>query len=79
MDSSTIAAIVGLVLTCASVVFGGKYYQSKGKAKQLSSLLSSIIVAAEDDEVSEKEFQTIVASTKALIENPEAAKAERPI
>jgi cytochrome c peroxidase len=39
-----------------------------GKAKQLSDLLATMIVAAEDDEIAEEEFQKIVAQAKALLD-----------
>lgn len=68
----SIALLAGLVLTVASVIFGTKYKQGKGKTKQLADLLATIIKAAEDDEVTEKEFQKIVASVKTLLQKPEA-------
>lgn len=68
MDGVTVATIVTLVLTLASSVFGAKYTQTKGKAKKLSKLLDSVIEAAEDDKVTEEEFQKIVGNTKAVLE-----------
>ena len=72
MDYKSVSMLIGALLTIASAVFGLKYRQGKGKVKQLSDLLTTIIKAAEDDEVSEKEFQKIVASVKTLLEKPEA-------
>ena len=67
MDYGSIAVLVGGILTVASAVLGGKYRQGKGKAKQLLDLLNAIIEAAEDDKVTEEEFQKIVADAKALL------------
>ena len=71
MDYATIAVLVGTVLSAVSVLAGGKYIQGKTKAKQLVGLLSNIIEAAEDDKVSEEEFQKIVSSTKEILGNSE--------
>ncbi len=72
MEYASIAILIGAVLASTSVLLGTKYKQGKGKAKQLTDLLASIIEAAQDDEVTEKEFQKIVASAKDLLEKPEA-------
>jgi hypothetical protein len=60
------------VLATSSVLLGAKYQQGKGKAKQLTDLLTSIIEAAQDDEVTEKESQKIVASAQELLQKLEA-------
>jgi CRISPR/Cas system CSM-associated protein Csm2 small subunit len=72
MDYSSIAVLIGTILTAASVVFGAKYSQGKAKAKELVKLLSEVIEAAEDNEVSEEEFQKIVTSSKKILETSEA-------
>jgi uncharacterized protein YukE len=72
MDYASIAVLVGTVLAAASVVFSAKYNQGKAKAKELVQLLSQVIEAAEDNEVSEEEFQKIVASSKQILETSEA-------
>ncbi len=72
MDGVTIATIVTLVLTLAGSALGAKYTQAKGKAKKLSKLLDSVIEAAEDDKVTEEEFQKIVGNTKAVLEGDAA-------
>jgi len=64
MDCGSIAAVVSAVLALASVVLGAKYRQGLRKAKRLTQLLDEIIEAAEDNEVSEEEFQQIVAKAK---------------
>ncbi len=59
MDVSALAAVVSLALTLAAAVFGAKYQKTK-------ALLRAVVDAAEDDEVSEEEFQAIVAAAKGL-------------
>lgn len=71
MEYSSVAILVGTLLAAASVIFGAKYKQGKTKAKQLNGLLTTIIKAAEDDRLTEKEFQKIIVSTKAVLENSE--------
>ncbi len=70
MEYASIAISIGAILASASVLLGAKYQQGKGKVKQLTDLLTTIIEAAQDDEITEKEFQKIVA--KKLLEKPEA-------
>jgi len=53
------------LLWSLEAVLGAKYKQGKGK--QLLDLLNAIIEAAEDDKVTEEEFQKIVADAKALL------------
>ena len=54
MDSVSIAVLIGALLTMASVVFGAKYKQGKGKVNQAPKCSLN---AAQDDEVTEKESQ----------------------
>jgi len=75
MEYESISVLIGASLTITSLILGAKYRQGKGKAKQLTDLLSTIIKAAEDDEITDKEFQKIVASAKAVLDKPEAEKA----
>jgi hypothetical protein len=72
MEYASIAILIGSVLATSSVLLGAKYQQGKGKAKQLTDLLTSIIEAAQDDEVTEKESQKIVASAQELLQKLEA-------
>ena len=72
MDYASIAVLVGTVLAAASIIFGAKYQQGKVKAKELAQLLTAVIEAAEDNEVSEEEFQKIVSSSKQILETSEA-------
>ncbi len=62
LDFGTATALATLLLAVASALFGTKYKQAKGKATKIRSVLDSVIEAAEDDEVSEKEFEKIVVS-----------------
>jgi hypothetical protein len=68
MDYAIIATIVTLVLTLAASVFGAKYSQGKGKLAKIAGLLDDVVVAAQDDQVTEAEFQKIVADAKAVRE-----------
>lgn len=72
MEYASIAILIGAILASASVLLGARYQQGKGKAKQLADLLTSIIEAAQDDKITEKEFQKIIASAKDLLQKPEA-------
>lgn len=65
---TAVPVIASLILALLSMAFGTKYQQGKAKAQQLKRLLQSIVDAAEDDEVSEAEFQQIVADAKKLME-----------
>ena len=67
MDYATIATIVTLLLTLAASAFGVKYKLGKGKLEKISGVLNSVVEAAKDDEVTEKEFQLIVDKAKAVI------------
>jgi hypothetical protein len=66
MDSASLMALASAFLTVVSVVLGVKYTQGLRKARLFAKLLRDIVEAAEDDEISEKEFQSIVASTKLI-------------
>ena len=48
------------------VLVGAKWQYSKSKAAQLTKLLDVILEAAEDDKVTEEEFQGIVSAAKSL-------------
>ena len=71
MDASSIAALVTSTLTIIGVLAGAKWQLGKSKAAQLTQLLNLILSAAEDDAVSEAEFQGIVTAAKALMSKPE--------
>ena len=63
--------VATLLLTLASAFFGAKYRKAKGKATQTRDLLDSLVVAAEDKKVTEKEFQKIVVQVKQLLSDSE--------
>jgi len=64
MDSGSIVAVATAVLTVVSVFLGAKYRKWLEKARLFAKLLEDIIEAAEDDKVSEEEFNQIVANAK---------------
>jgi hypothetical protein len=66
LDASNIIALASSFLTIAGVLVGAKWQYSKSKAAQLTNLLRLILDAAEDDKVTEEEFQGIVAAAKSL-------------
>lgn len=67
MESGSFVAVVSAVLTVVSVFLGAKYRKWLEKGRLLAALLDDIIEAAEDDKISEEEFQNIVAKTKQVI------------
>ncbi len=66
LDATSIVALASSFLTIAGVVIGAKWQYSKSKACQLTKLLDLILEAAEDDKITEDEFQGIVAAAKSL-------------
>lgn len=74
MESGSFVAVVSAVLTVVSVFLGAKYRKWLEKGRLLATLLDDIIEAAEDDKVSEEEFQNIVAKTKQIIADAEQQK-----
>ena len=67
MDVAAMATVVTLLLTLAASVFGVKYHLGKGKLEKVSGVLNSVVEAAKDDEVTEKEFQVIVDKAKDVL------------
>ena len=64
MESSSIVAVATAILTVVSVFLGSKYRKWLERGRLFAELLSDIIRAAEDDKISEEEFQKIVAKAK---------------
>jgi len=64
MESGSIVAVATAVLTVVSVFLGVKYRKWLERGRLFAELLNDIIVAAEDDKVSEEEFRQIVAAAK---------------
>jgi len=67
MDSASIVALATAVLTIVSVFLGVKYRQGLERARLFAQLLNDVVAAAEDDKVTEEEFQNIVATTKQVV------------
>jgi hypothetical protein len=64
MDIAFLVALASTFLTVASVFLGAKYRKWLERGRLFAKLLDDIVVAAEDDKVSEEEFQRIVADAK---------------
>ena len=64
--NESVIPIVTAVLSIVSVFLGAKYRKWLAKGKLLAELLNDIIAAAEDNLVSEAEFQSIVAKAKLI-------------
>ena len=64
MESGSIVAVATAVLSVVSVFLGAKYRKWLARGRLFAELLDDIVVAAEDDAVSEEEFQSIVAKAK---------------
>ena len=60
MDAGVIAALVSIGLSFAAAVLGARY-------RRVKVLLKAVVDAAEDDEISEQEFQEIIAKTRELM------------
>ena len=64
MNNGSIAAIVSAVLALASVFLGAKYRKWLERGRLFAKLLDDLVAAAEDDKISEEEFQKIVVKAK---------------
>jgi hypothetical protein len=64
MESGIIIAVSTAVLSIVSVFFGAKYRKWLERGRLFAKLLDDIVAAAEDDKITEKEFQGIVAEAK---------------
>ena len=64
MESSSIVAVATAVLSIVSVFLGVKYRKWLSKSRFFAELFDDVVAAAEDDKVTEEEFQEIVASAK---------------
>ena len=71
MESGSIVAVATAVLTVVSVFLGTKYRKWLERGRLFAKLFDDIVAAAEDNKVSEEEFQQIVADAKKV-----AAKVE---
>ena len=75
MESGSIVAVLTAVLTVFSVFLGTKYKKWLQKSRLFAKLLDDIIESAEDDKVTEEEFQNIVAATKQVLADVEKETA----
>jgi hypothetical protein len=64
MESGSIVAVATAILTVVSVLLGAKYKKWLEMGRLFAELLDDVVAAAEDDAVSEEEFQSIVAKAK---------------
>ena len=64
MESGSIVVVATAVLSVVSVFLGAKYRKWLARGKLLAELFDDAVAAAEDDAVSEEEFQRIVAAAK---------------
>ncbi len=65
MDLGTVAVIVTAAVSIISTVLGVNYKQGKDK---VTNLLSDVVMAVQDDKVTEEECQKIAADAKAFLE-----------
>ena len=64
MESGSIITIATAVLSIVSLFLGAKYRKWQERGRLFAKLLDDIIAAAEDDNISEDEFQKILAEAK---------------
>ena len=64
MESASIIAVATAVLSIVSVFLGSKYRKWLERGRLFAELFNDLVAAAEDDKVSEDEFQRIVAKAK---------------
>ena len=64
MESGSIVAVATAVLSVVSVFLGTKYRKWLKTSRLFAELFDDLVAAAEDDKVSEEEFQEIVAKAK---------------
>ena len=64
MESGSFVAVATAILTIVSVFLGTKYRKWLERGRLFAELFNDIVAAAEDDKVSEEEFQSIVVKAK---------------
>jgi len=72
-ESGSFVAVATAILSIVSVFLGAKYRKLLSRGRLFAELLNDIIVAAEDDKVSEEEFQNVVAASKLVAADVEGA------
>ena len=68
MESGSIVAVATAILTIVSVFLGTKYRKWLERGRLFAELFDDIVAAAEDDKISELEFQRIVTDAKKVAE-----------
>ena len=66
MEIGSIVAVATAVLSVVSVFLGSKYRKWLERGRLFAELFDDLVAAAEDDKVSEEEFQEIVAKAKKI-------------
>ncbi|MCW4016699.1 MAG: hypothetical protein NWF06_10050 [Candidatus Bathyarchaeota archaeon] len=69
MEIASFVVLVTSILSVASAFLGVKYRHLVNKAKLFSKLLGELIVAIEDDNLSENEVQQLIMTAKELMES----------
>jgi hypothetical protein len=69
IDSSTVLAVVGVILTAAATLFGSKWQNALSDLADMTQKLNAVIVAAKDGTVDEADFQKVVDDAKAFLSN----------
>ncbi|MDG6223870.1 MAG: hypothetical protein QCH99_11505 [Candidatus Bathyarchaeota archaeon] len=64
METSLIVALITTILSVVSVFFGVEYRKWLERGRLFAKLFDDIVAAAEDNEISEEQFQKIVADAK---------------
>ena len=64
MESGSIIVVATAVLSLISVFLGTKYRKWLERGRLFAKLFDDIVATAEDNEISEEEFQQIVAKAK---------------
>ena len=64
MESGSFVAVATAILTIVSVFLGTKYRKWLARGRLFAELFDDLVAAAEDDKISEEEFQKIVAKAK---------------
>ena len=64
MENGSIVALTTAILTIVSVFLGAKYRKWVVKGRLFAKLFDDIVAAAEDEKISEEEFQRIVTEAK---------------
>ena len=67
MDATSILTLISLVLTFVTSVVGVKYQKFKACASDAIKIGEDLIKAAEDNQISEEEFQKLAADAKLFL------------